>query len=293
MLRRFRFVLNLPPVTPLLQWGCRACFYCVGQPSDGMKLERYDSMMRQGRYSRRLKSALFAAVVMLLVAAAVVVLLRGRRTAVSFSPDREAFPVAGVDLSAHNGDVDFEAMAADGISFVFLKASEGRSFKDKKFNENYWAARRAGLRVGAYHFFRFESSGEMQAINMLHSMRGKRFDLPSVIDVEEWTNPETELTDSVIRRVREMAAYLKERGLEVMVYSNRDGYEKFLDRKFNDCALWISSLRGVEPEHKWDFWQYTHRGRVEGVAGDVDLNLFNGDSARWDSCLRRWEATVR
>ncbi|MDE5632527.1 MAG: hypothetical protein K2I54_06955, partial [Muribaculaceae bacterium] len=79
--------------------------------------------------------------------------------------DRERYPVTGVDISAHNGAVCFDSLAASGIDFVYLKASEGTSFRDKAFLRNYGAARRAGLAVGSYHFFRFDCDGALQSIN--------------------------------------------------------------------------------------------------------------------------------
>lgn len=207
-------------------------------------------------------------------------------------PDLREFPVRGVDLSAHNGDIDFNALASDSLRFVIIKATEGKSFKDKNFNHNYVEARRAGLKVGAYHFFRFESPGDIQAINLLHSLRGKVIDLPVVIDVEEWTNPDNELPANVARRVREMADYLLERDIPVMVYSNREGYDKFLSREFGDCSLWICSLRESHPEHNWDFWQFTHRSKARGVEGKVDMNVFNGSTDAWETATAKWRKVV-
>lgn len=204
------------------------------------------------------------------------------------------FTVNGADFSAHNGKVDFAALRNEEmLDFVLLKATEGRSFKDMYFERNYVAAKNAGLKIGAYHFFRFESSGELQAINFLHSLRGKELDLPVVIDVEEWTNPDNEQTDIVVDRIREMVDYLKARGLHVMVYSNRNGYNRFLRSEFGDCALWICSLREGEPEHRWDFWQFSHNGSLKGVEGNVDLNVFNGDSIRWAENLAKWKSRVQ
>lgn len=206
--------------------------------------------------------------------------------------DIGAFPVTGIDVSAHNGAIDFKAVRNSGIDFVIIKATEGGTFKDRSFHRNYRQARRAGLMTGAYHFFRFDTPGELQAINLLNSMRGKSFDLPAVIDVEEWTNPDNQLPQSVVRRLRDMTDYLHERGVEVMVYSNREGYDKFLSEEFSDCELWICSLRHDHPEHNWRFWQYTHRGRIDGIDGAVDMNVFNGDTAAWDSMTRAWAVEI-
>lgn len=69
------------------------------------------------------------------------------------------YEVRGIDISAHNGPIDFERIRNEGIDFVFMKASEGSGFKDVAFFDNYRNARKAGLKVGAYHFFRFDEIG--------------------------------------------------------------------------------------------------------------------------------------
>lgn len=207
-------------------------------------------------------------------------------------PDISEFPIRGIDISSHNGIIDFKQLADDSISFVFMKATEGKSFKDRNFQRNFVAAKKAGLKIGVYHFFRFDTPGDIQAINLLHSLRGKQLDLPVVIDVEEWTNPDNELPSNVIRRVRDMADYLANRGIPVMVYSNRDGYDKFLSREFVDFPLWICSLRANRPEHNWAFWQFSHNATIKAAKQRVDMNVFNGDSAAWESATKQWSVGI-
>lgn len=101
---------------------------------------------------------------------------------------RDVYPVKGIDISAHNGNIDFAAVAADTVEFVYIKASEGENFRDSLFNRNYTGACRQGLRVGAYHYFRFDREGWRQGRNFLETVRNLRFDLPLAIDVEEWGN---------------------------------------------------------------------------------------------------------
>ena len=72
----------------------------------------------------------------------------------SVDVDRFRFPVAGIDVSKHNGNIDFEQVRDDDYQFVFIKASEGKTYRDEAFERNYQGAREAGLKVGAYHFFR-------------------------------------------------------------------------------------------------------------------------------------------
>ena len=157
--------------------------------------------------------------------------------------DTARFPIRGIDISAHNGTIDFDKVADDDIEFVLIKATEGGTFKDSRFHDNYRRARDAGLRLGAYHFFRFDVDGEMQGLNFVHSVRGKRLDLPLIIDIEEYNNARNVPTDTIISRLGRMLS--------------------------------------IAGEGRWTMWQYSHWGRVEGCNGVVDLNTFNGDSAAW------------
>ena len=173
---------------------------------------------------------------------------------------REEYPVTGLDLSAHNGDIDFSLLAADSIDFVVLKATEGATFKDPKFHHNYLAARKAGIRnIGAYHFFKFGTDGKMQGINLLNSLVGKTLELPLVIDLEEWTNPKNMHTDSIVVRLQDMIDYLESNGHAVMLYTNKDGYERFVRDRFTDYPLWICSFTKPplpeDADTDWSLWR--------------------------------------
>ena len=121
-----------------------------------------------------------------------------RESSAHVDVDRSRYPVKGIDVSAHNGAVNYARVAADTVSFVLAKASEGVSFRDKKFVMNVESARRQGLRTGAYHFFRFDTPGFRQAQNFLRAVDGVVLDFPLIIDVEEWGNAETFTTAEVV-----------------------------------------------------------------------------------------------
>lgn len=191
--------------------------------------------------------------------------------------DRTVYPVKGIDLSAHNGAVDFRQVAADTVSFVMLKATEGTDFCDANFSANYAAAKAAGLLVGAYHFFRFNSPGSTQALHFLESVDGRPLDLPLAVDVEKWGNPATYDTDSVKSRLRDMLATLRSHGYRPMIYTNKHGYDTFIKDEFTDLPLWICSLSVAPTMARWHLWQHSHRGTVKGIPTKVDLNTFNGD----------------
>lgn len=87
----------------------------------------------------------------------------------AMEPDKSLYPVRGIDISAHNGVIDFDKVRNAGYDFALVKATEGTDFKDTMFVSNIHNARKAGMKVGAYHFFRFDTDGELQALNLLHT----------------------------------------------------------------------------------------------------------------------------
>lgn len=188
--------------------------------------------------------------------------------------DTERFPIKGIDVSAHNGVLDLDAAAADGVSFIFIKASEGESFRDPNFPLNYMKAGQAGLKRGAYHFFRFDRDGVSQALNLVKAISGRNLELGIAIDVEDQGNPDDVPRDSVIQRLQDLTDYLILEGHRVMFYSNRAGYEKYLFENFRGFPLWICSFEeDTAKDSDWTFWQYNHHGKVAGIKGDVDLNV--------------------
>lgn len=203
------------------------------------------------------------------------------RSGREISPDD--FSVRGIDISAHNGAIDFDAVKADGISFVYIKATEGADFKDPAFVDNYRKARNAGLKIGAYHFFRFNTPGHSQAINLLHSVASRRLDMPLVIDLEEWTNDKNMHTDSIAGNLIEMITHLTDAGVPVMIYTNKDGYDRFVFRRLSHIPLWLCSFTDIPASAPWTMWQHSHSGVVHGVRGHVDTNVFHADSAAFSS----------
>lgn len=197
-------------------------------------------------------------------------------------PDRSRFKVIGIDISAHNGDIDFRKVAAEGVSFVIIKATEGGTFKDKKFVENVRKAREAGLKVGAYHFFRFDTPGYMQGLNFLHSVQSRGLDLPLAIDIEEWANPNSQPTPMVLNRLSEMIDHLESHGYRVMLYTNKNGFARFVRGRLEGYPLWICSLVDEPQEIGWTIWQGTHNGRIRGIDHPVDINAFSGTAAEWE-----------
>lgn len=195
--------------------------------------------------------------------------------------DRERYPVRGIDISSHNGEVNFDEAASDGISFVFIKASEGENFRDTLFNKNYRKARQAGMRIGAYHFFRFDRNGIDQARNVIDAVKGCHLDLGIAVDVESHNNATGVDSVTISQQLMRMTELLNLAGYRVTFYSNLDGYLEYLRQSVPGAPLWICSFRQIAPDMEWSFWQYDHHGKVKGVDGDVDLNAFCGSREDW------------
>lgn len=192
--------------------------------------------------------------------------------------DPDLFPVRGIDMSRHNGYANFRAVQNAGYSFVFLKASEGGDLKDENFAINHSQAREAGLKTGAYHFFRFDRDGVEQALNLLGAVKDHPLELGLVIDVEEHGNAKGVPEDSVKFRLSQMTEYLNLRGYRVAFYTNREGLEKYLGDDFRGFPLWICSFSADNAAaDDWTFWQFDHHGKVPGVHGEVDINTFRGN----------------
>ena len=243
--------------------------------------------MKTNFFNRPLKDLIAAAVFLFVCLFLVFAGIWAYKTFMSSPPyvDPERYPVRGIDISAHNGNVDMERVAADGYEFVFIKATEGVDFKDRNFRVNYDKAEKAGLKTGIYHFFRFDRDGVEQALNLLKAVGKRRPDLGIVIDVEKAGNPDSIPKEKIQSRLTHMVEYLNLLGHRVMFYSNRDGYYEYLADAFPGAPLWICGFSENPIHAEWSFWQFNHRGEVDGIEGDVDLNAFCGSREEWQNFL--------
>lgn len=201
----------------------------------------------------------------------------------------ERFPIRGIDVSNHNSSIDFDKVAAAGYSFVYIKASEGATFKDPSFKRNSKKASECGLKVGAYHFFRKNRDGDSQARNFMQAIKGADLDMPLVIDIEDWGNVGYVETSTVRQRLRSMAKMLRMSGYKVMIYTNGDGYKNYYEPCFKGEDLWLCTFNDPDSvAHRGHIiQQYSHWGRVDGIKGEVDLNVFMGSAQEWESWLRK------
>jgi lysozyme len=201
--------------------------------------------------------------------------------------DKNRFPVTGIDVSNHTGKIDFDLIKAQGVDFVYIKATEGGNFVDKSFERNFRNAKKANIPVGVYHFFKFNKSGKEQASNFLKHIEGKRFDLSLVLDVEEWGNPSNTNRKDVIREIGNFIDEVERKTQKkVMIYTNESGYRTYIKDNFYKKSIWICSFsKNPKIDAKWILWQYSHIGKLKGAEGWIDFNTFNGSRAEWNMYL--------
>ena len=205
--------------------------------------------------------------------------------------DKSRYPITGIDVSRHTGKVDFKMIKAhfiDTLDFVYLKATEGVDLVDSKFEANYLNARENEIPVGSYHFFKFNVSGKRQANNYLRTIRDKTFDLPLVLDVEEWSNASVNRQDKVVKEIRAFITEIDFRRKEkLMIYTNESSFQKYILGNFEPIEIWICSFN-PEPkiQSNWTLWQHSHKGKLNGAEGWVDINTFNGTRKEWDRFLK-------
>ncbi|MDH3232700.1 MAG: glycoside hydrolase family 25 protein [Alphaproteobacteria bacterium] len=208
-----------------------------------------------------------------------------------FEPASERFPVQGIDISHHQGAIDWDALKRREVRFVYLKASEGGDHVDTRFAENWRAARRAGIARGAYHFFTLCKPGIAQAHNFMRTVPVEAQAMPPAVDLEFGGNCKRRPTKAVL--LRELAAFLvaieRHYGKKPILYVTRGFHDRYLTGALGDYGFWIRSIyfRPDLPDRTWLFWQFHNRGSRDGITGAVDLNVFNGD---W-TAFERWRKT--
>ena len=159
--------------------------------------------------------------------------------------------VIGVDVSGHQGEIEWPSLAAGGIGFAYIKATEGGDFRDKQFQRNWDGARAAGVLPPA-----------LDAEHMGPCPRGQTVDVRG-----------------------EMLAFMNlieaHYGKRPVVYVTREFDQAYLDGHFETESFWVRNLFWPPAirKHRWLFWQFHHRGQRRGIGGPVDLDAFRGSAS--------------
>lgn len=191
--------------------------------------------------------------------------------------------VMGIDISKHNGTVDWNAVKNAGVDFVILRcgyrgSSSGVLVEDEKFRENIKGASAAGLKIGIYFFS--QAVNEMEAVEeaslTLSLIKNYKISYPVYIDVEAANGRADGLSAS--ERTKVITAFcetVRDSGYTAGVYSNKNWFtEKMNTGAFGNYRIWLAQYTET-PTYtgRYDMWQYSSRGTIPGIKGDVDLNI--------------------
>lgn len=188
--------------------------------------------------------------------------------------------VHGIDVSHYQGRIDWAEVARDPqVEYVYLKMSEGSNMIDNTYEYNHREARRHGLKVGVYHFFRANTTPEAQFQNFMSVYNKKQQDLLPVIDVELSNGVSESVFISRLERLLELIT--KEIGRRPIIYTGKHYYKKYMQgSKFRQYIYFIASYTTnppiLENNDDYNIWQFSCKGSVRGIRGDVDLSCLMG-----------------
>ena len=195
--------------------------------------------------------------------------------------------------SSHNvsGTADYP------ISFIYIKSTEGTSVRNKFYVNDYAQARKHGIRAGAYHFFSVKSSGAAQAKHFIQNTLFREGDLPPVLDIEP-TKAQIQYMggpEVIFRHIRVWLKAVEQRTkVKPILYVNQMFVNNYLSAQPDlkrDYRIWIARYSEYKPDLRLTYWQLCPDGRVTGIQGYVDINVFNGYQRQFEEYLA--EETIK
>lgn len=202
------------------------------------------------------------------------------------------YAVHGIDISRWNTGINWPVAQASGVSFAFIKATEGGDHLDPEFRQHWAAARRAGVPRGAYHFWYHCRSGAEQADWFIQNVPRETGALPPVLDLE-WPRsrncPTRPSADHILREARVFLDRLEAHyGRRPLVYTTPDFYKDAQLSRLR-AEFWLRAVAdhpsAIYPGQRWTFWQHTGTGSIQGIPGKVDINAFQGNAGQWAQWL--------
>lgn len=188
------------------------------------------------------------------------------------------YAVHGIDVSHYQSQINWDTIAVQNLDFAFVKASEGESISDSLFCNNWDAIKRVGMKRGAYHFFRPTVPALNQAHNFISQVRLEPGDMPPVLDIEVVDGVDGKTLRENLRSWLQIVE--RYYNIRPIIYTNLNFYQKYIDEYFDEYPVWIARYNTKKPylgnDRNWLFWQYGNRGKLAGINGFVDFNVFDG-----------------
>lgn len=195
----------------------------------------------------------------------------------------EGYEIHGIDISHYQGKIDWEQLKNAMIKgcpvrFVIIKSTEGSSQLDENFRENFYQVRDFGFIRGVYHFWSNKSTAREQAYYFLDQVHLTDGDLPPVLDIEH--KPADKSVEDFQRDVLTWLHIVEDKyHAKPIIYTYYKFKEQYLSAPvFDDYPYWIAHyyVDKVQYKGKWKFWQHTDVGKLPGIKGYVDFNIYNG-----------------
>ncbi len=187
------------------------------------------------------------------------------------------YEVRGLDVSHHQGKIDWNRVKKQqDFRYVYIKATEGNDFVDDQFSTNWYGARKVGLFTGAYHFFSMGSPASEQATNFIRTVPKEKRTLPPVIDVEiPLQHNQLQVRSALLELVKTLEGHYHKKPILYVTYNT---YLTYIKGHFSSSDIWIRDIY-FYPDlegRDWFMWQYSNRGRVDGIDTYVDINAYRG-----------------
>ena len=187
----------------------------------------------------------------------------------------------GIDVSEFQGTIDWvsvDEFEDKTIDFVFIRATAGNDKADSQFEKNWLGAKEKKIIRGAYHYYRPNENSLEQAQLFIKTVRLHKGDLPPVLDIEKLPK-EQSIKNLKLGLRRWLNAIEEHYKVKPIIYTGESYYDDFLKEEFSDYLFWIANYNFYREkmEEDWLFWQFTEKASIEGIKGNIDVNVFNGD----------------
>lgn len=199
----------------------------------------------------------------------------------------EVISTKGIDVSRYQGNIDWQKVAASGVEFAIIRVGirgygqEGKIVLDERFEQNVKGATEAGIEVGVYFFAQAitEEEAHEEADVVLEAIKDYNITYPVVYDVEKTGAKDGRMNQLTVEErtkvTRVFIDRIKEAGYTPMIYSNMEMWSVLLDMsQFEDVDKWFAYYdTDLYFPYEYAIWQYSDTGRIDGIEGDVDLNI--------------------
>lgn len=218
------------------------------------------------------------------------IFIEAREVAVDKVLDAHIEKSFGIDVSEYQDKINWDKVKEiDGgypIEFVFVRASIGNERADRKFKKYWKKAKEKGFICGAYHYYRPNENSIEQADNFIKQVTLVEGDFPPVLDIEKLPKTQSigRLKVGLKRWLEKVEAHY---GVKPIIYSGESYYEDFLKDDFEEYPFWIANYTAFykDIDDEWSIWQLTENGRIPGIKGPVDINIYNGTSVEMKELL--------